>query len=111
MKLTPDKIHVLTNTPKKTKIPKALREQVWISEFGRVFQHSCYVRWCQNDINVFDFHVGHDTPESQGGTLELGNLKPICARCNLSTSDNYTIKEWSQLRNPKKTWYQFLCGR
>ena len=42
-------------------------------------------------------HVGHDQPESKGGTLDINNIKPICARCNLSMSDNYTIKEWNLL--------------
>ena len=27
---------------------------------------------------IFDFHVGHDQPESKGGTLDVDNLKPIC---------------------------------
>jgi len=97
----------------KTKIPKAVREQVWISEFGRVFQHNCYIRWCQNEINVFDFHVGHDIPESQGGTLSLDNLKPICARCNLSMSDTYTIKDWTRLGKPtskfSRIWRGLCC--
>jgi len=91
----------------KAKIPKAVREQVWLSEFGKVYQHSCYVRWCQNDITVFDFHVGHDKPESKGGTLDIDNLRPICARCNLSMNDTYTITQWSLLGKPKKNrkWY------
>ena len=41
--------------------------------------------------------MGHDNPKSKGGTLDINNLKPICARCNLSMSDNYTIKEWQKL--------------
>lgn len=44
----------------KATIPKALREQVWLA--GRVYE-----RRCQNVMSVFDFHVGHDIPESQGG--------------------------------------------
>jgi len=86
---------------KKASIPKALREQVWIQTMGRVFEKKCYVHWCTNIINVFDFHVGHDKPESNGGTLEITNLKPICARCNLSMSDNYTIQEWCELSEDK----------
>jgi len=53
-------------------------------------------------INVFDFHVGHDVPESKGGELDIQNLKPICARCNLSMSDNYTIEGWIKLYNSDK---------
>jgi len=81
----------------KTNIPKAIREQVWLKEFGKIYENNCYIHWCDNIINVFDFHVGHDNPKSKGGTLDINNLKPICARCNLSMSDNYTIKEWQKL--------------
>ena len=56
---------------------------------------------CENIINPFDYHVGHDQPESKGGTLDINNIKPICARCNLSMSDNYTIKEWNLLSDKK----------
>ena len=85
---------------KKT-IPKAVREQCWISLFGKEFEHSCYISWCSNTINVFDFHVGHDTPESNGGTLDIDNIKPICARCNLSMSNNYTIAQWNIFNDGK----------
>jgi len=87
---------------KKQAIPKAIREQVWINIFGKTFEHKCYVSWCQNIISVFDFHVGHDVPESKGGSLDIKNIKPICARCNLSMSDNYTIKQWDLLLDKKK---------
>lgn len=50
----------------KAAIPKALREQVWLTYAGRVYE-----RRCRNVMSVFDFHVGHDIPESQGGL-------PIC---------------------------------
>ena len=88
--------------PKKAAIPKAIREQCWLSVVGKKYESKCYVKWCQNIMNVFDFHAGHDIPESKGGTLDITNLKPICARCNLSMSDNYTIKEWNKLTPDKK---------
>ena len=87
---------------RKATIPKAIREQVWLQTFGKVYENKCYISWCENIITVFDFHVGHDQPESKGGTLDVNNLKPICARCNLSMSDNYTIVEWNKLTKQKK---------
>ena len=87
---------------RKAKIPTAIREQCWIESMGKSFEHKCYIPWCKNIINVFDFHVGHDLPESEGGTLDINNIKPICARCNLSMSNNYTIQEWIKLSKPKK---------
>ena len=76
--------------PKQT-IPKAIREQVWLRHCGPTFYAGCCIGWCQNRIDVFNFHVGHDIPESKGGTLDLFNLYPICAKCNRSMSDKYTI--------------------
>jgi hypothetical protein len=87
--------------PKKATIPKAVREQCWLTTIGKKYDSKCYVKWCNNTMTVFDFHVGHDQPESKGGTLDINNLKAICARCNLSMSDNYTIQEWTQLSKPK----------
>jgi 5-methylcytosine-specific restriction endonuclease McrA len=90
---------------KKAAIPKALREQVWIQNIGNQFEHKCLVNWCQNNMNVFDFHVGHNIPESQGGATNIKNLKPICARCNLSMGSQYSIEEWSKMGKgmPSKT--------
>lgn len=87
---------------RKTAIPKAIREQVWLQTFGKVYENKCYISWCENIISVFDYHVGHDQPESKGGTLDVNNLKPICARCNLSMSNNYTIEEWNKLSKQKE---------
>ena len=91
----------------KANIPKAIREQCWLDTMGKKYESSCYISWCSNKINVFDFHVGHHVPESKGGELDINNLKPICARCNLSMSDNYTIKEWTKLSKPKKSCFCF----
>ena len=86
-----------TKTYKKQHIPKALREQCWITNFGHTFKHKCYIKWCKNTINVFDYRVGHNIPECQGGKLCLENLKPICSRCNHSMGSQYTITEWMKL--------------
>jgi len=93
----------------KIKIPKALREQVWLHYFGRKFEHKCYVRWCNNKINVFDFHAGHDIPESKGGVTVLENLRPICSRCNLSMGSKYSINEWNTFGNERKDRFCFFC--
>lgn len=80
---------------RKKKIPAAVREQVWIRHMGRVFEGRCNVVWCSNHITVFDFQAGHNIPESKGGETTVENLIPICARCNLSMSDSYTIDGWN----------------
>lgn len=82
----------------KAKIPGALREQVWLLWCGeRFFKHKCLVTWCENMMTPFSFEVGHNIPESKGGTLNIDNLRPICAKCNRSMGDNYTIDEFSCL--------------
>ncbi len=83
---------------KKAPIRKALREQVWIQKVGKVFDAKCSTPWCENSMNVFDFHCGHNIPESQGGPTNVENLIPLCSRCNLSMGDSYTIQEWFALQ-------------
>jgi hypothetical protein len=91
----------------KDKIPKALREQVWLTHIGKKYEAKCYVSWCKNKITVFDFQSGHNIPESKGGHTDLANLRPICARCNSSMNDKYTIDEWIQLSRPPSKWNLF----
>ncbi len=93
----------------KAKIPCALREQVWVYYIGKKFESKCYVKWCDNIINVYDFHCGHNIPESKNGQTTLENLRPICSRCNLSMNNNYTIDEWNKFGNPKKKFSLSWC--
>ena len=79
-----------------TQIPRAVREQLWVKHFGKKFETKCSVDWCENKINVFNFTIGHNIPKSKGGSNRFSNLKPICARCNLSMGNKYTIDEWSK---------------
>ena len=94
---------------KRKSIPKALREQVWIKDCGRVFDHKCNVKWCKNNITVYDYEVGHNIPHSKGGKDTIDNLFAICSRCNNRMGDNYTIEEFSKTFDAyiTKKWYQF----
>jgi 5-methylcytosine-specific restriction endonuclease McrA len=101
---------------KKSRIPKALREQVWLNHMGPVFEGKCRVTWCSNTITAFDFQCGHNIPESKGGKTNISNLIPICARCNISMGDSYSIADWNvkfaapQPPPPKRSWFgRFLC--
>ncbi len=91
------KIHPNLPSSRKEQIPKRIREMVWSTYNGEKYSSKCYVSWCNNIINVFNYQVGHDIPESKGGTLDLSNLKPICGNCNLSMGNKYTITQWSTL--------------
>jgi len=92
----------------KAKIPKALREQIWLRHIGKKYEGKCRTTWCENTLTVFDFQCGHDIPESKGGATTIENLVPICARCNLSMSNTYTFKEWNQLSKPVSVWRRLL---
>ena len=85
---------------RKAKIPASVQEAIWIQKMGRIFEGKCLVPWCPNLINVFDYHAGHNIPESKGGSIDPENLFPICARCNLSMGDRYTYDEWCKLGAP-----------
>ena len=80
---------------KKKKIPKALKQQVWLETYGKRFENKCYIDWCNNPINCFTFDCGHNIPESKGGKTEISNLKPICRNCNLGMGNQFTIDEWN----------------
>ena len=104
---------------KKGKIPKALREALWLKFCGKSFEVKCHTTWCQNPITAYDFQAGHNVPESRGGPTTLDNLIPICSRCNLSMGSQYTFTEWCALKGQADTigapqptsWFQriFCC--
>jgi len=94
----------------KTKIPRALREQVWLVHVGPKFQYKCKVSWCTNTMNVFDFQCGHNIPESRGGATDVNNLLPICSRCNLSMGSQFTIDEWNKkFGSTHRSCYTRIC--
>jgi hypothetical protein len=94
-------------TTMKSKIPKALREQVWIVHVGKKYEVKCLTSWCSNKMTVFDFQCGHDVPESKGGGTDITNLVPICSRCNLSMSNDFTFREWCYQSKPPSKWKLF----
>lgn len=103
----------LVQQKKKQKIPKAVREQLWLNDMGKVFQGKCKTSWCQNTITIFDFQCGHNLPESKGGPTVLANLVAICSRCNTSMGNQYTFSEWSSKHSTPVCavgfWKRFTC--
>lgn len=106
----PKKKNKVGTEGKKAHIPKALREQVWVHYNKRVFTAKCYVEWCTNNVTPFDFEVGHNIPESKGGTLDIDNLRPICGKCNRSMGNSYTIDEFSDISKPASVAGEEGCG-
>ena len=69
---------------------------VWMRYNRERFRAKCQVSWCKNTITPFAFEVGHNIPESKGGSTTLDNLMPICSSCNRSMGNNYSITEYSE---------------
>lgn len=97
MSVSPNIDHKKQLKKRKQKIPIALRQACWIQQFGETYRHKCFVDWCHRKITCFDFEVGHNLPESKGGTLDLYNLRPICRQCNIGMGNMYTIDQWRKL--------------
>jgi 5-methylcytosine-specific restriction endonuclease McrA len=66
----------------KKQIPKAVKSHIWDHYIGRhINEHRCLC--CKKAyIRNTDFVTGHVISEANGGTLEINNLRPICAVCN-----------------------------
>jgi 5-methylcytosine-specific restriction endonuclease McrA len=86
----------------RKKLPKALRQQTWLKYIGEKFETKCFINWCSNKINPFNFEVGHNLPVSKGGSDSIDNLRPICSQCNKSMSNKYTIDEFIKLGNSEE---------
>jgi len=69
---------------KKKSIPKKVKTDVWNTYISpHINSHLCLC--CKKTIiQITDFQVGHVQSEKDGGTTEIGNLRPICSACNFS---------------------------
>ncbi len=92
---------------KRPTISKAFREQIWVMRIGDTFHAKCPISWCNNQISVLNYSLGHNIPHSKGGSSELDNLIPICHWCNEHMANKYTIDEWNHLEHIiKDNWLQ-----
>lgn len=79
------KVHTThtSKTPKKA-IPKAMKRLVWDVYIGEDIGRALCT--CCNHVYIrqIEFHCGHVIAEALGGQINIDNLRPICAQCNLS---------------------------
>lgn len=74
--------HINTDQTRKT-IPKKIRGEAWIKQFGDSTKGSCYC--CKVEFGIFDnWHAGHIIAHSNGGKDTADNLRPVCGSCNQS---------------------------
>jgi hypothetical protein len=69
--------------PRKT-IPATVRFTVWNTHIGKeVADANCWLN-CGNKISQQLFECGHIISVKDGGSDDIGNLRPICGLCNKS---------------------------
>ena len=76
-----------------------LRAEIWDKTNGRC-------SYCSLQTNPFrDFHIDHVVPFSQGGSLNVDNLVPSCATCNISKHDCAVPgSQLSEYNFPQSKW-------
>jgi hypothetical protein len=77
---------------RKKSIPSCLKRNVWDEYIGANTGIAKCMCCKLQDIRQIEFHCGHIIPESFGGGTNLKNLRPICAKCNLSMGNKNMIE-------------------
>ncbi len=67
---------------KRKSIPKSVKKDLWIRNFGKKYKGNCFV--CSKSIDTHRFEAGHIKAVAKGGSDNISNLKPICMSCNRS---------------------------
>ena len=84
------------STRKKKQIPKKIKIEIWSKYIGDHYgQSTCMC--CRNTIITQNKFVGgHVKSESNGGLVNMDNLRPICSGCNSSMGstnmDDYMLE-------------------
>ena len=73
----------------KLKIPKALREQVWLQFIGKKYSSECYVKWCKNN-HLIEW-IGGDTV-----IVQVGDQIDSCRYDGLNTCNDPTNYEFDE---------------
>ena len=69
---------------KKKSIPSSLKKVIWDEYIGADKGIAKCMCCKHQDIRQMEFHCGHIIAEKDGGEINIKNLRPICAKCNLS---------------------------
>ena len=63
---------------------KGVKRMVWNKYIGEEIGKTVCLCCKLTNISQMNFSCGHIISEHNGGDINLDNLKPICASCNLS---------------------------
>lgn len=92
-----------SNCDKKKKIPPVKRKKVWEKFIGNKATDVCMC--CrETEISMLNFDCGHILAESEGGTLDVSNLRPICKSCN-SSMGTMNMNDYMKLHYPNNLSY------
>ena len=65
-------------------IPATVKRLVWNKYIGESIGKAKCTCCGLTDITQMSFHCGHVIADTQGGKVEIDNLRPICQNCNSS---------------------------
>jgi hypothetical protein len=85
---------------KKAKIKHATRVQTWNQYIGTNIGRTLCLMCQRNYITPFEFVCCHVLAESQGGSVSVENLRPLCTWCNLSMGTQH-MKEFARINYPQ----------
>jgi hypothetical protein len=66
---------------KRDPIPPEVRFNVWETWCHGRTRGSCFC--CDAEISYLNWHCGHILAHARGGSIDEGNLRPVCRKCNL----------------------------
>lgn len=92
-----DKDNTRMARKRKETIPNSRKTEVWNTYIGVEKGQAKCVCCLVNTITSRSFHTGHVIPESDGGTIEVENLRPICADCNSSMGSKNMVSWMKKL--------------
>jgi len=69
---------------RKQNIPKHVKTLVWNKYCGIESVTAKCISCRSETIDCRSFHCGHVLSEAKGGDVTITNLRPVCAKCNLS---------------------------
>lgn len=76
-----------TSRTSKQAIPPSLKQNVWTKSFDTSIG-SCFC--CKKKLEQsVKWHCGHILSESNGGTLTISNMHPVCRNCNLKMAKTH----------------------